>query len=113
MMTLDTYALLLIFYLLVGVLQGVGNAFLAAQRAGFAMNNPKYLLCGGVGLVYACLGMGLFGRVPAVYVYLPAVRLWWAGARFGRQLYPVVDHFIASLVGGCMVVAMLLYHVVL
>lgn len=110
MTTVENYALVLIFYVLVGTLQGVGNASLAAERAGVVKNHPGYLVCSGAGLIYAFLGIGSFGRVGAIYVYLPVLLLWWAGNRFGRRLYPIADLAIRSFIAACLLGSASIYH---
>jgi hypothetical protein len=100
MLTIENYALVLIFYALVGTLQGIGNAHFDG-RVPRGLYSFGYLLCSAIGLVYALLGVLWFGFVPAIYVYLPVLLLWWGGLRFGRLFYPVPDRLMATFVLAC------------
>lgn len=114
MLTVEKYSLALIFYALVGVAQGLGRAYLAADRRGLSIpNKGMYLLGAGVAIVYGFLGIGIFGGTNALYIYVPVLLLWWSGGLFGSSLFPVSDRSIGIPVTLGLATAVLLFHTVL
>ena len=110
MLTIENYALILIFYSLVGTLQGMGNAYFNGRASTSVRYNFGYIVCAGIGLVYAFLGLLWFGLAPALYVYLPVLLLWWGGLRFGRLLFPIPDRGIALFVIICVTAVISIYY---
>ena len=111
MLTIENYALILIFYSLVGTLQGIGNAhFDGRALTSTGRYRYLYIVCGGIGLVYAFLGLLWMSLAPALYVYLPVLLLWWGGLRFGRLFYPIPDRSIALFVSLCAIGVISIHH---
>lgn len=111
MLGVESYALALLFYVLIGMIQGVSTAYFAASRSGTPLKmKGYYLLCGGIGLVYAILGLSVFtGGIP-IYAMLPVIIVWWAGKMFGSSLFPVPDMRIGGVIICGLVLALFIYH---
>lgn len=87
--TVPTYSQLLIFYALLGTVNGTALAIAEGHdRYRLAMYQTIPALLGLVAFVYVVLGIGeMRGGVP-IYAYLPILLLWWAGSRFGKTIVP-------------------------
>ena len=111
MQSVELYSLSLIFYLLIGIGQGVGLEGIEAYRRDNSIKGRGlYLICGIASLVYAVLGLGAFRGGNPLYVLVPLIALWFAGKTFGQSLVPIHDRSMAGFVIGCLALGIFLYH---